>query len=94
MIVLLAVVSAVEVLAFVGTLVAFLRRIISTLERIGGHPNSYLARITFGVRAIEKETSHLEPQVTQLNYNLVGLASKLNAVDDHLVSTAQALANK
>ncbi len=94
MAVLLAIVTTVEVLAFVGTLVAFLRRIISILERVGGQPTSYLARISFGVRAIEKETSHLEPQVTDLNYNLVGLASKLSAVDSHLAPTVRALANE
>jgi hypothetical protein len=91
MIVRLMILTVLEVLAFAGALVAYLQRIVSTLERIGGKADSYLAKIAFGVRAIEKETSHLAPQVTQLNQSLVTLAGKLGAVDDHLSAVADAL---
>ncbi len=88
----LTVLTALQVLAFVGALVAFLQRIVATLERIGGTPTSYLAKVSFGVRAIEKETSHLGPQVTQLNQGLLALAGKLGIVDGHLDAVATKLA--
>ncbi len=91
MIVRLALLSALEVLTFVAVLVHFLRRIVNSLESIGGLPTSYLAKISFGVRAIEKETSHLAPQVTQLNQGLTTLGGKLGVVDGHLGRVAQTL---
>ncbi len=91
MIVRLTLLSALEVLAFVGALVAFLSRIVATLERIGGAPGSSLATVSFGVRAIEKETSHLAPQVIQLNEGLTTLAGKLGVVAEDLGSVATAL---
>lgn len=87
----LTVLSALEVLAFAGTLVYFLARIVKALESIGGSANSYLARLGYGVRAIDKETSYLAPQVTQLNAGLTTLAGNLGVVDGHLASVAQAL---
>ena len=87
----LTILSALEVLTFAGALVYFLNRIASTLERIGGAPDSYLAKLSFGLRAIEKETSHLAPQVTQLNQGLEALASELSTSDEHLESVAEAL---
>jgi len=87
----LTILSALQVLAFVGALIALLGRIVSTLERIGGSPTSSLARVSFGVRAIEKETSHLAPQVTQLNQGLIALGGKLRVVDSHLGTVAGAL---
>jgi len=87
----LAILSALEVLAFAGVLVYFLQRIVAALESIGGSPNSYLARLGYGIRAIEQETSHLAPQVTQLNAGLTALASNLGAVDGHLEPVARAL---
>ena len=87
----LTLLSALEVLAFAGALIAFLQRIVATLERIGGSPSSSLAKVSFGVRAIEKETSHLAPQVIQLNQGLTALAGKLGVVDGHLASVAEKL---
>ena len=90
----LTILSALEVLTFAGALVYFLNRIASALERIGGTPDSYLAKLSFGLRAIEKETSHLAPQVTQLNQGLEALASELSTSDEHLDSVAEALAEE
>ncbi len=87
----LTILSALEVLAFVGALVVMLGRIVSALERIGGSPTSSLAKVGFGVRAIEKETSHLAPQVTRLNEGLTSLGAKLGVVDAHLGAVARAL---
>lgn len=91
MIVRFTVLSAVEVLLFVGVLIRFLGQIASTLERIGGSPTSSLAKVSFGVRAIEKETSHLQPQVVALNGGLSALATKLGVVDGHLEAVAERL---
>lgn len=91
MIVRLTILSALQVLAFAGALIAFLRRIVATLERIGGSPTSSLAKVGFGVRAIEKETSHLAPQVTRLNAGLTTLGGKLTVVDGHLGAVAARL---
>ncbi len=87
----LTVLSALEVVAFAGALIYFLRRISATLMRIGGAPTSYLAKISFGVSAIEKETSHLTPQATQLNEGLAALAAALGGVNERLGSVVQAL---
>ncbi|MDP9365320.1 MAG: hypothetical protein M3Q10_14035 [Chloroflexota bacterium] len=88
----LTILSALQVLAFVGALIAFLGRIVSALERIGGSPTSSLAKVSFGVRAIEKETSHLGPQVTRLNQGLVSLGGKLTVVETDLGTVAEQLA--
>ncbi len=89
----LTILSALQVLAFAGALIAFLGRIVSALEQIGGSPSSSLAKVSFGVRAIEKETSHLAPQVTQLNQGLISLGGKLTVVDSHLGTVAAKLAS-
>jgi len=89
--VILAVLSALEVLAFAGALLYFLHRIVTALEKIGGAPDSSLARIAFGVRAIERETSHLAPEVMQLNAGLTILGGKLGVVDEHLTAVTTAL---
>ena len=91
MIIRLTLLSSLQVLALVAALVVFLQRIVATLESIGGSPTSYLAKISFGVRAIEKETSHLGPQVTQLNGGLTTLGGKLGVVDGHLMTVAETL---
>ena len=83
--------TAMQILALVGALVYYLLRIVNALEKIGGDANSDLARARYGVRAIETETSHLAPQVTQLNSGLLVLAGKLGAVDGQLAAVAKKL---
>ena|SRR2546428_9629115 len=90
----LTILSVLEVLTFAGALVYFLNRITSTLERIGGTPDSYLAKLRFGLQAIEKETSHLAPQVTKLNQGLKTVATKLSTSDAHLKSVAEILSGE
>lgn len=90
----LAFLTAVEVVAFAVALIYYLYRIVTSLERIGGKGNSYLARIRFGVRAIEKETSYLAPEVTRLNQGLGTLAGQLGAVDGQLRSAVESLTGK
>lgn len=86
--------TALQILAFVGALVYFLLRIVNALEKIGGSPTSFLAKLRLGLRAIETETGHLGPQVTQLNGGLVTLVGKLGVVDGQLKATAEALTGK
>lgn len=83
--------TVVEVLALVGALVAYVSRIVGGLERTGGTGSSYLAKVSFGVSAIERETSHLAPQVERLNGGLVALAGRLGAVGARLGAVAAAL---
>lgn len=83
--------TAVEVLALVGALVAYVWRLVRGLERTGGTGSSYLAKVSFGVGAIERETSHLPPQVERLNTGLLNLAGRLDAVGWQLGNVARAL---
>ena len=88
---LLTVLAAVLVLVFFGVLAYALMKIAGTLESIGGNPTSYLAKLRLGLRAIEKETSHLAPSVTQINAGLKQIAGGLASVDQHLVGTIDAV---
>ena len=87
---LLALISLLLFLVFAIALVYFLIAISRTLSAIGAsEPSttgrrsaapSYLARIAFGVSAIEKEISALATQAPRLNDNLGKLAGGLEAV--------------
>ncbi len=89
--ILLTVLTAVLVLVFFVVLATALVHISSALESVGGKPTSFLAKLRLGLRAIEKETSHLTPQVTKLNAGLTQIAGGLAAVDTHLVGTIAAV---
>ena len=88
---LLTFLTAALVLVFFGVLAYALVRISGALMAIGGTPTSYLAKLRMGLRAIEKETSHLAPQVTQVNAGLTQIAGGLASVDKHLVGTIAAV---
>lgn len=90
----LTLLSALEVVAFAGALAYYLTRISAALARAGGNPDSSLAKIAFGVRAIEQQTGSLDRDVRRLNQDLETLASKLRAVDGHLAAVARALATE
>ena len=94
MAVLLTVLSILAVALLAGALIYFLVRITSVLNRTGGTPVSYLAKIRMGVRAIEVETGHLPAEATRLNEQLEQIAQGLRAVDDQLVATAGAAAKQ
>lgn len=81
--------SALVLLVFVVLAVALVK-ISNELRAIGGTPTSFLAKLRLGLRAIERETSHLTPQATQLNQSLSQVAAGLKAVDAHLVGTIAA----
>lgn len=89
--VLLTVLTILLVLSLVAVLVGFLVAIIGELEAIGGHPDSLLARVRWGVRAIERQTDALEPQVTKLNGALGELDDGLADVAGHVGGLVDAL---
>jgi hypothetical protein len=93
-ILLLAILSALAVVAFLLVLATFAIKIAVMLESIGhrepsvSHKGkmSFLSKISLGVRAIEGQCSSLAPQATKLNKNLPTLANALVAVRDRLTS--------
>jgi hypothetical protein len=89
--VLMTLLTALLVLVFFVVLAYALVKIAGTLESIGGTPTSYLAKLRLGLRAIERETSHLGPQVTKINAGLTQIAGGLVSVDKHLVGTIDAV---
>jgi len=70
---------------------ANLVRIIHALEWIGGTPVSWLAKIRFGLRAIETQTGLLAPLVTNLNTGLGALDGGLRQVENDLSAAVAAL---
>jgi len=91
MLIFLMLLSALVTVIFFGALALYLYRIIQLLERIGGYPDSYLAKLRLGLRAIETETGHLPGQVTRLNQGLSAVAEGLQVADHHLAGTIQAV---
>lgn len=85
--VLLMVLTAILTLVFFLGLARYLIVISKTLEAIGGSPDSYLAKLRLGLRAIETETAHLPVEVTQLNGGLTAVAGELTAANQHLANT-------
>jgi len=87
---LLAVLSVVGAAALFVALALFLRAIDGELEMIGGPatrfvaPVNFLAKIRLGVRAIERQTDALAPQVTRLNAGLSAVRDGLQAIDGNL----------
>jgi len=90
--VVLAAISVVGAAALFVALALFLRAIVGELETIGGPatrfvaPANYLAKIRLGVRAIERQTDALAPQVGRLNEHLGAIRAGLKAVDDNLAA--------
>ena len=92
------VLSVLAVLTLFGALVFYLIQIIQTLESIGGETpkgysseSSYLSKISFGVRAIERQTGHLGPEASRLNEGLAEVEERFRSTEDHLARTAEAL---
>lgn len=81
---LLTLLSCLAALALLAVVAVYLVLIHRELDAIGGSATSYLAKIRFGLRAIEKETSHLAPEVTTLNEGLSTLDQGLRAVEAEL----------
>lgn len=91
MFIFLTLISALVVVAFFGVVAVYLFQIARTLEAIGGAPDSFLAKLRLGLRAIESETGHLPGEVTHLNENLTAVHQGLMDVDEHLHNTIEAV---
>jgi hypothetical protein len=97
MIIVMTILSLVVIGAFVAVLVVGLVKINEVLEAIGGERYSYKGNlhdvelIQFGVRAIEQQTSHLEPALAQLNQGLVRASEGLHQIDSNLQRTLDAV---
>lgn len=94
MVVLLTIASIIAALLFFGTLARFLMLITGRLESIGDGPQSSLAMITWGVRAIENETAVIPTEVPRLNQQLAVSADVLGQIDSGLVTIATNAANQ
>lgn len=75
---LLVVLTVTEIVLFVGVLAYFLVRIAASLQRT----SSNLAKVSFGVRAIETQCSSIGPSVTRVNEQLTGIAAALGTLDE------------
>ncbi len=89
--ILLTSLTAALVIVFFLVLAVGLVKISGVLRSVGGTPTSYLAKLRVGLRAIEQETSHLLPQVTEVNAGLTQISEGLVAIDQHLVGTIEAV---
>jgi len=83
-------VTILAVLALVVVLLGMVFSITSVLQRIGGDPDSYLAKLRLGLRAIETETGHLPGSVVALNEELGEIAGGLAVVSGHVKGTIEA----
>jgi len=91
MIVTWMILTAIAVVAFVAVLAGYLIAILRTLEAIGGRPTSFLAKIRWGVRAIEQQTGMLPSEIRRLNEGASALLRGLQQVAGDLESASRAL---
>jgi hypothetical protein len=91
MITLMTFITCLAALVFLAVVAFALTRIVEALESIGGKGDSYLAKLRLGLRAIERETSHLPAAAPGINENLSAIATGLTAVDGTLGGVHDAL---
>jgi hypothetical protein len=87
----LTAVSVVGAAALFIALAVYLTLILRELRPTGQTPTSYLAKIRLGLRAIEIETGHIEPEVTRLNQTLAAIRDGLRAIDGNLAGAIDAV---
>jgi hypothetical protein len=83
--------SALGALLFLAVVARALMKIVPVLEEIGGNGDSLLAKLRLGLRAIERETSHLPAAAPAINSGLQSIAGGLVQVDATLGSLHAAL---
>ena len=91
MITLMTFITCLAALVFLAIVAFALTRIVAALESIGGKGDSYLAKLRLGLRAIERETSHLPAAAPGINENLGAIAAGLTTVDGTLGGVHEAL---
>lgn len=72
----LIVLTVVEIVILVSVLAGYLVAIARSLNRISQN----LAKVTFGVRAIETQCASVGPSVTRVNEQLTGIAGALDGL--------------
>ncbi len=85
---LLIVLSVVEVLVVIIALAYYLIQISSSLHETSRH----LAKITFGVRAVETQCSTIGPSVIKINEQLTTIAGAVAGVADKAEAIADSAA--
>lgn len=75
---LLVVLTVLEIVVFLTVVAAYLIAIARSLNRTSAH----LGKVTFGVRAIEKQAAPIGPGVTRINEQLGVIAGALDGVAD------------
>lgn len=78
MVILLVILTIIEILIFVGILAVYLLKIKYSLTTSVG----YLAKTTFGVRAIESQCRSIGPNVIKVNAQLDQVATGLRELTD------------
>ncbi len=85
MILTLTILSGLGLLVLLGFLGWALARIVDALDGV----TTNLEKITMGVRAIERETSHLIPRVAGLNRTFTALSAGFDSVEASLRTLAR-----
>jgi hypothetical protein len=88
---LMTLLTAACALLFLGFVASGLIKIVGLLDSIGGSSTSYLAKLRLGLRAIERETSHLPAAAPGINTGLAEVASDLAGIDTTLGRLHEAL---
>ena len=73
---LLIVLTVIEIAVVVAVIALYLVAIAASLRRTSAN----LAKVTFGVRAIETQCSSIGPSVTRINEQLTGIVAALETV--------------
>ena len=81
---LMVLLSCLVTLIFLAVVAWALIQINNHLAAIGGTPESLLAKLRLGLRAIEKQTSHLPPLLEQTNTVLASIKGGLPILANNL----------
>jgi len=77
----MTVMSALLTLLFLGVVAEAVWLIQRRLKRIGGNGDSLLAKLRFGLRAIERQTAYLPSELPGINAAVTALAPPSSAGD-------------
>ena len=82
--ILMVLLSCLVTLTFMAVVAGALIQINNHLAAIGGTPESFLAKLRLGLRAIEKQTSHLPPLLEQTHTVLASIKGGLPILANNL----------
>lgn len=81
---LLITLTVIEIALVIGVIAFYLIRISRSLHLTAKH----LAKVTFGVRAVETQTAPIGPTVVRINEQLAGIATAVAGVADRAEAIA------